>query len=332
MILDSLRRRKAEKELSHDASPPENTINAERRRGRSVVIRHRALYSLIYIIAFIFIILVLIGSTSDKAVIGQTYFLKIDLSNVIPRTVPDAALINSIARTIGLHDFYQVGLWNFCEGYTDGSGITFCSKPKQLYYFNPVEIILSELLAGATIALPSEIDQALKIVRTASHWMFGLFVASTVLIALCIFLTPLSVPSTLTPHTSKHRAVSKRIFIPLVVLTFLTFFTTVAASLVATAMFTIFKIVFASKATEFNINAELGTSMLAFMWIAVGFVLLGFLLHIRSILAWCCCCCCRRGRSRGKKNVENGIISIGQVGSGGEKHQPSKLGQVRIDA
>ncbi|OJD19972.1 hypothetical protein AJ78_00166 [Emergomyces pasteurianus Ep9510] len=251
--MNSLRRRKGEKKHSPDM------INAERRKSHSAVIRHRGFYSLIYLVAFIFIILVLIGNTSDKAVIGQIYFLKIDLSNVIPLSVPDAALINSIARTIGLHDFYQVGLWNFCEGYTDGSGITFCSKPKHLYYFNPVEIILNELLAGATIALPSEIDQALRIVRTASHWMFGLFVASTVLIFLCIFLTPLSVPSTLIPNTPKHRATSKRFFIPLVFFTFLTFFMTTAASVVATVMFTIFKIVFASKAAEFNINAELGT-------------------------------------------------------------------------
>ena len=31
--------------------------------------------------------------------------------------MPNASLINSIAQSIGLHDFYQVGLWNFCEGY-----------------------------------------------------------------------------------------------------------------------------------------------------------------------------------------------------------------------
>ncbi|KLJ06798.1 hypothetical protein EMPG_17711 [Blastomyces silverae] len=332
-FLDPLRRRKAEKgQLSHDASSPESTISAEHSRGRSAVIRHRALYSLIYLIAFIFIILVLVGSTSDKAAIRQTYFIKIDLSNVVPRSVPDAALINSIARTIGLHDFYQVGLWNFCEGYKDGSGITFCSRPKQLYYFNPVEILLSELLAGATIALPGEIDQALRIVRIASRWMFGFFVASTVLIFLCIFLTPLSVPSTLTPHTSKHRAVSKRVFIPLVIVTFLTFFTTLAASVIATAMFTIFKIVFASKAAEFNIEAELGTRMLVFMWLAVGFVLLGFFLHIRSILAWCCCCCCRRGRPRGKRNVGNAVGMAEPDGDVGEKHRPSKWGRARMDA
>lgn len=31
-------------------------------------------------------------------------------------------LSNSIARTLGLHDFYQVGLWNYCEGYDDEYG------------------------------------------------------------------------------------------------------------------------------------------------------------------------------------------------------------------
>ncbi len=47
------------------------------------------------------------------------YFYKLDLSDIIPESVPNAVLINSIARSLGLHDFYQVGLWNFCEGYND---------------------------------------------------------------------------------------------------------------------------------------------------------------------------------------------------------------------
>lgn len=32
---------------------------------------------------------------------------------------PNSRLLNSVARSLGLHDFYQVGLWNFCEGYND---------------------------------------------------------------------------------------------------------------------------------------------------------------------------------------------------------------------
>ena len=117
-------------------------------RSHGKVVSHRLAHSFLHLIAWIFLVLVMIGNIKDKPVLRDTYFLKIDLSNIIPVQVPNANIINSIARTIGLHDFYQVGLWNFCEGYND-EGITHCSKPQTLYYFNPVKILLSELLSGA---------------------------------------------------------------------------------------------------------------------------------------------------------------------------------------
>jgi hypothetical protein len=41
------------------------------------------------------------------------------------------------------------------------TGITKCSEPESLYYFNPVHIILSELLAGATSTYsPQSISQS----------------------------------------------------------------------------------------------------------------------------------------------------------------------------
>jgi hypothetical protein len=119
------------------------------RRRKSTVHWHRGLRSFLYLIAWIFLLLVVIGNIANKPVLRSTYFLYLDLSNIIPVSVPNAVLINSIAQTIGLHDFYQVGLWNFCEGY-NGDGITHCSKPETLYAFNPVEIILNELLSGAS--------------------------------------------------------------------------------------------------------------------------------------------------------------------------------------
>lgn len=60
---------------------------------------------------------VLVGNTYPKAVISDIYFFKLNLADIIPTSVPNASLINSIAQSIGLHDFYQVGLWTFCEGY-----------------------------------------------------------------------------------------------------------------------------------------------------------------------------------------------------------------------
>ncbi|KAL7266740.1 hypothetical protein RUND412_010696 [Rhizina undulata] len=99
--------------------------------------------------AIIFSILVIIGNTYNTHSLTNMYFLKIDVSNVIPRSFPNAALVNTIAQTLGLRDFYQVGLWNYCEGYKK-RGVTYCSKPTPMYAFDPVSILMSQLLQGAT--------------------------------------------------------------------------------------------------------------------------------------------------------------------------------------
>ncbi|KAE8354865.1 SUR7/PalI family-domain-containing protein [Aspergillus coremiiformis] len=279
-------------------------------RSHSKTRRHRLLRSLLYLVAWIFLILILTANVSNKPVLRQTYFLKVDLSNIIPLSLPNAVLINSIARSIGLHDFYQVGLWNFCEGYND-SGITKCSKPKTLYSFNPVEIILSELLSGATIALPGDISDALKIARIASHWMFALFILSTILTFVMIFLSPLATssrpPQTISPdpHFNAARPAHRRrtfIFlraVPFLLLSFFTALFTVVATIVATVMFIIFKNVFTSEDYTLNIKAELGTRMLAFMWIASACNLLSFIVQLGS----CCAACC--GGRTARKMLKN---------------------------
>lgn len=100
-------------------------------------------------VSVVFLVLVQIGGVRNRSIIRDWYFIRLDLSNIVPSSVPNFALINTIAQTLGLHDFYQVGLWGFCEG-NEGEGVTFCSKPQTLYWFNPVEILRNELLAGAS--------------------------------------------------------------------------------------------------------------------------------------------------------------------------------------
>jgi hypothetical protein len=107
------------------------------------------LTSFFLFVALIFLILVEIAGIQNKKIIRDWYFIRFDFSNVVPSSVPNFQLINTIAQTLGLHDFYQVGLWGFCEGYQN-EGVTFCSKPQTLYWFNPVEILRNELLAGAS--------------------------------------------------------------------------------------------------------------------------------------------------------------------------------------
>jgi len=122
-----------------------DTENKERLRGATRTRRNAiAVVSLFYLVAIVFLILVRvdgfdilewfvrlsvnhtreqveIGNTRGSPISASIYFFKLDLTNVLARSVPTSlTLQNSLARTLGLHDFYQVGLWNFCEGYNDG--------------------------------------------------------------------------------------------------------------------------------------------------------------------------------------------------------------------
>jgi len=105
--------------------------------------------SFLLLITVVFMILVELGNTSTNSIRTNIYFIRLNLSNIGTGTTTSTSIQNSIAQTLGLHDYYQVGLWNFCEG-NKGTGISDCSTPKTLYWFNPVQIILNELLAGST--------------------------------------------------------------------------------------------------------------------------------------------------------------------------------------
>lgn len=226
----------------------------------------------------------MIGNINTNPVIQSTWIFHLDLSDVYAQAFDSTNLVfvNSIARSLGLHDFYQVGLWNYCEGYRN-EGITNCSPPQSLYWFNPVQILLSELLAGATIVLPAEISNILNLVRLASNLMFAFFITGLVMNFVAAFVVVLA-------------WYSRWWSLPLAVFTFGAALLTTSAAAIATVMFTIFRNVVTSQA-GLNIAAELGTQMLAFMWIGAGGSLLGFSIH----LCLSCCCASRRDVRTGRK-------------------------------
>ena len=131
--------------LTPDYTPSKAQLKRATRTRRIFTI----LTSFLLLVSLVFLILVEIGGTRVNPTLNKIYFIRLDLSDIIPVSVPNAQLINSIAQTLGLHDFYTVGLWGYCEGY-NGQGVTECSDPQTLYWFNPVEILQSQLLAGAT--------------------------------------------------------------------------------------------------------------------------------------------------------------------------------------
>ncbi|KAK4551971.1 hypothetical protein LTR86_010763 [Recurvomyces mirabilis] len=263
--------------------------------------------SILLLITVVFIILVEVGTTSPKSIRSSIYFIKLDLSNIIPLSVPNASLVNSIAQTLGLHDFYTVGLWGYCEG-LNGQGFTECSKPQTLYWFNPVEIIQSQLLAGATIALPTQINDILNLIRVVSHWMFGLFLTGACLSTLMIFLVPLAV-------------FSRWATLPIMLLTFLAALFTTVASVIATVLFIIMKNAVTAQ-ESLNIGAAIGVKMFAFMWIAAGASILAWLI----MLCLTCCCASRRDVKKGKKRGSKKAWSEGSAMAPKDEKEVAKKG------
>lgn len=262
------------------ASHHSNDIKRATRNRRNAII----IASAFYFLSIIFLILVEIGNTANKPVLRDMYFYKLDLTDIIPASVPNAVLINSIARSLGLHDFYQVGVWNFCEGYND-EGITYCSTPQKLYWFNPVEVLTNELLAGASIALPNAVNDILTLVRIASQCMFGFFMACIVVNLVLMVAGPVAV-------------FSRWWSLPFGLLSFISSMLIVAASGVATAMSVIFRWALTQQ-SDLNIRAYVGVRMMVFMWIASVFTIIATLIHSGAG----CFCASRRDVKTGRKSL-----------------------------
>lgn len=290
----------SERTLTPTYTPGVNIKEATKTRKTWIIIS-----SLFFLISVVFLVLVCtmirspspihltqeqveIGNINNKDVIRSTYFYKLNLSNIIPASTGDIVFVNSIARSLGLYDFYQVGLWNFCQGYNN-EGIVNCSSPKTLYWFNPVEILLNELLSGATIALPSEINTILNLVRIISHLMFGFFLTGVCMNFVSIFIAPLAI-------------YSRWWSLPLTIWTFIAALLTTAAAIIGTVYAIVFRNVLTSQ-TELNIGCSLGVDMFAFMWVGSAFSIFGFAIHFCLL----CCCASRRdvksGRRKGRASA-----------------------------
>ncbi|EGY18246.1 hypothetical protein VD0002_g3232 [Verticillium dahliae] len=239
------------------------------RRRNSVIVA-----AVCYLIAIIFLILVLIGNTSNKPVLRDIFFFRLDVANVIPiSTAADATLLNTNARTLGLHDFYQIGLWNFCQGYSD-EGVTECFKPEALWWFNPIEVLTSQLFTGAVIALPKEVTTVLTVLRLAQQIMFGFFLSGICLAFVMLLVSAVAMRS-------------RWWSLPLAILAFLDAVLVTVASILGTAMSVVARYALTAQ-SELNLRANLGARMFAFMWVASTATIVAFFVH--AIMG----CCCRR--------------------------------------
>jgi hypothetical protein len=150
-----------------------------------------------------------------------------------------------------------------------------------MYVFDPVEIFSSELLSGASVSVPASIQNDLDKVRTASRWMFALYI-----VGVCLSFLTLVIG--LTALCSRVGSV----FTTLVA--FLAFLFITAATLVAQIMFIVYRNVINNAITELNVTASLGTTMFALSWAAAAAALFAFIGFMFGI-------CCGTGANRNKR-------------------------------
>lgn len=251
------------------------------------------------------------------------YFFKADTSkfnadpdNVLDHLPDNVNIDNNLLQALQgaasskeLKDFYQIGLWNYCEGDKDDKGketITYCSPRKSNFWFNPFEVW--ELKGtSAQKVLGDDLKKGLDVYQKATKWMFAAFIITICLTAAEFLVGIFAIFSRWGSLVTTIVSTAQTIF-------------AIAAASSATAIYLTLVGVFESVLKPYDIKTNMGKQMLAVMWLAVAF-------SVASGFFWLISICCCSGKSPHKKvQVEKTPYTYERVASpafGGQQHGTS---------
>lgn len=222
------------------------------------------------------------------------------MTNSVQEEINDR--INSVAKDLGLHDFYSAHLLNFCEGFytpTDmpnatvsrsdiSKNVTSCGNRTAMYTFDPRETLQRELNAsghGDRINLedlewPSELDDGIHALEVASNAMFVLYClgAAFAFVALVAALAGIFFSGRLSATVN-------------IIIDLLAFLSVGIASAIATAIAVKATQLINDKGESIGISAQKGTKFLIITWVATALLLV-------ASLVWCVDCVAGRRRRR----------------------------------
>lgn len=233
------------------------------------------------------------------ALARDLYFFKADTSNITldPTTIadkfPDFGInddfiteLKGVASSKELKDFYQVGLFSYCEGNKDNSTgketITKCSARKFHFYFNPIEVWGLQNTSVQNV-LGDDFDKGMSAYKKVAGWMNWAFLITLVLTAIEFVIGFLAIFSRWGSVVTTAISTAQTVF-------------AIAAAATATAMYGTLLGVFKSVLEPYNIEASMGSRMLGVLWLAVAF-------SIGSGFFWLISVCCCSGKSSHKKMV-----------------------------
>ncbi|KAH7078790.1 SUR7/PalI family-domain-containing protein [Paraphoma chrysanthemicola] len=275
---------------------------------------------LLTLASLICIAIVMIGQMSGKGnkapstSLGRDlYFFKADTSgftadpdNVLDHLPDNVNIDNNLLQALQgaasskeLKDFYQVGLFSYCEGDKDDKTgketITYCSSSKTNFWFDPFSVW--ELKdTSAQKVLGEDLQKGLNTYKKVSGWMIWAFGIALILSAAEFIIGFFAIFSRWGSLVTTIVSTAQTIFI-------------IAAAGTATAVYAVLVGVFESVLKPYNIKASMGTKMLSVVWLAVAF-------GLASGLFWLFSVCCCSGKSAHKKvSVEKTPYTYERVAS-----------------
>jgi hypothetical protein len=250
---------------------------------------------------------------ASSSTLNNLYFMRVDLQNITGSGTKTATEIEDILSEYGitsvnssavsdvleklqadstLKDFYDIGLWGYCEGDISNStsNTTSCSNPKSEYYFNPLDVWGLDNDAVKD-ELPSDYTKVMKIYKAVSKWMFIAYVIAFAMTIIEIVVGIFAICSRWGSCVTTLFAV-------------LAFLFTTAAAITSTVLFSVIKSTAGNLLKAYGITFSMGKNIYAATWLAVAFSLAGTLFWLFSV----CCCSGRspynhRNRDRGSRGI-----------------------------
>ncbi|KAF1913899.1 integral membrane protein-like protein [Ampelomyces quisqualis] len=275
---------------------------------------------LLTLASLICIVIVMVGQVSMKdnnppttALGRDLYFFKADTSafradpdNVLDNLPEELNVDNNLLEALKgaasskeLKDFYQVGLWSYCEGDKDEKTgvetITYCSKSKSNFWFDPFSVW--ELKdTSAQKVLGEDLQKGLNTYKKVAGWMVWAFGIALLLSAAEFIIGFFAIFSRWGSLVTTIVSTAQTLFV-------------IAAAATATAVYAVLTGAFESVLKPYNIKATMGRQMLSVVWLAVAF-------GLASGLFWLLSTCCCSGRSAHKKvSVEKTPYTYERVAS-----------------
>ncbi|EFR04459.1 integral membrane protein [Nannizzia gypsea CBS 118893] len=233
----------------------------------------------------------------NTSTLTDVYFAKVDMkdintspSGLNKQLQPLAHGLEQAKAKGDLHDFYIVGMWNYCYGdHKDGADkVTHCSPRQSKFWFNPAEVwgvddTIEKLY-------PSTLQKGLNTYKKVAGWIFVAYAVAISASAIQLLVGISAIFSRWGSFFTTIVAGVSAVF-------------TLGGAATASVLYGILVGAIETGLKPFNIKASVGTRMLSIYWLGALFTIAGGFFWLLSV------CCCSGRSPYGHRDNRRGVTA-----------------------